>query len=53
MMGGKMKPLARQKLDAVHQTRSNLFGWRGQFTPEWPVLTPSNSRELETSPTNP
>ena len=30
-----MKPLARQKLDVVHQTRSNLFGWRGQFTPEF------------------
>jgi hypothetical protein len=25
----------RQRLDAVHQTRSNLFGWRGQFTPEF------------------
>jgi hypothetical protein len=25
----------RQKLDVVHQTRSNLFGWRGQFTAEF------------------
>ena len=24
---------ARQKLDVVNQTRSNRFGWRGQFTP--------------------
>jgi len=30
-----MKPLDRQKLDVVNQTRSNLFGWRGQFTPEF------------------
>jgi len=30
-----MKTLARQKLDVVNQTRSNLFGWRGQFTPEF------------------
>ena len=29
-----MKTLDRQKLDVVNQTRSNLFGWRGQFTPE-------------------
>lgn len=28
-----MKPLDRQKLDVVNQTRSNIFGWRGQFTP--------------------
>lgn len=27
-----MKTLARQKLDVVNQTRSNLFGWRDQFT---------------------
>jgi Protein of unknown function (DUF4256) len=25
----------RAALDVVHQTRSNLFGWRGQFTPEF------------------
>lgn len=33
-----MKTLARQKLDFVHQTRSNLesvLGWRGEFTPEF------------------
>lgn len=28
-----MKTLDRQTLDVVHKTRSNLFGWRGQFTP--------------------
>ena len=27
-----MKTLARHKLDVVNQTRSNIFGWRGQFT---------------------
>jgi len=27
-----MKTLDRQKLDVVNQTRSNLFGWRDQFT---------------------
>jgi len=27
--------LDRQKLDVVHKTRSNIFGWRGQFTPEF------------------
>ena len=30
-----MKILDRQKLDVVHKTRSSLFGWRGQFTPEF------------------
>jgi len=30
-----MKPLDRQKLDVVNKTRSNIFGWRGQFTPEF------------------
>ena len=30
-----MKTLDRQKLDVVNQTRSNVFGWRGQFTPEF------------------
>ena len=30
-----MKLLDRQKLDVVNQTRSNLFGWGGQFTPEF------------------
>ena len=30
-----MKTLDRQKLDVVNQTRSNLFGRRGQFTPEF------------------
>jgi len=27
--------LDRQKLDVVNKTRSNIFGWRGQFTPEF------------------
>jgi hypothetical protein len=37
-----MKTLDRQKLDVVHKTRSNIFGWRGQFTPEFtPELTRS------------
>lgn len=35
-----MKPLNRQKLDVVNQTRSNRFGWRGQFTPEIMVSLP-------------
>lgn len=30
-----MKTLDRQELDVVNQTRSNLFGWRDQFTPEF------------------
>jgi hypothetical protein len=30
-----MKTLDRQKLDVVNQTRNNIFGWRGQFTPEF------------------
>jgi hypothetical protein len=33
-----MKTLDRQKLDVVNQTRSNLFGWRGQFTPEFVAI---------------
>jgi hypothetical protein len=33
-----MKTLDRQKLDVVNQTRSNLFGWRGQFTPEFTAI---------------
>ncbi len=30
-----MKTLDRQKLDVADKTRSNIFGWRGQFTPEF------------------
>jgi methylase of polypeptide subunit release factors len=30
-----MKTLDRQRLDVVEKTRSNIFGWRGQFTPEF------------------
>ena len=33
-----MKILDRQKLDVVNKTRSNIFGWRGQFTPEFKPL---------------
>ncbi|MBI2948385.1 MAG: hypothetical protein HYY23_12140 [Verrucomicrobia bacterium] len=33
-----MKNLDPQKLDVVNKTRSNLFGWRGQFTPEFNPL---------------
>lgn len=29
-----MKTLDHQKPDVVNKTRSNIFGWRGQFTPE-------------------
>ena len=37
-----MKTLDRQKLDVVNKTQSNIFGWRGQFTPEFvsDVFTP-------------
>ena len=31
----QMKTLDRQKLDVTNKTRSNIFGWRGQFTPEF------------------
>ena len=47
-----MKTLDRQKRDVVNKTRSNLFGWGGQFTSELPVLIPSNSREFETAQSN-
>ncbi len=30
-----MRTLDRHKLDVVNKTRSNIFGWRGQFTPEF------------------
>jgi len=30
-----MKALDLQKLDVVNKTRSNIFGWRGQFTAEF------------------
>jgi hypothetical protein len=30
-----MKTLDRRKLDVVNKTRSNIFGWRGQFPPEF------------------
>lgn len=33
-----MKTLDRQKLDVVNKTRSNLFGWRGQFTPKFVAI---------------
>jgi len=34
-----VKTLDRQKLDVVNKTRSNIFGWRGQFMPEFIVLS--------------
>ena len=30
-----MKTFDRQKLDIANKTRSNIFGWRGQVTPEF------------------
>lgn len=30
-----MITLDRQKLDVTNKTRSNIYGWRGQFTPEF------------------
>jgi hypothetical protein len=30
-----VRTLDRQKLDVTNKTRSNIFGWRGQFTPEF------------------
>ncbi|HWA86668.1 MAG TPA: DNA methyltransferase [Opitutus sp.] len=30
-----MKTLDRRRLDVIDKTRSNIFGWRGQFTPEF------------------
>ena len=30
-----MKTLDRQKQDVVNKTRSNIFGWRGKFAPEF------------------
>jgi len=30
-----MKPFDRQKLDAAKRTQSNIFGWRGEFTPKF------------------
>ena len=34
-----MKTLDRQKLDVDNKTRSITFGWRGQFTSEFLILT--------------
>lgn len=31
----KMQVLDQQRLDVADKTRSNIFGWRGQFTPEF------------------
>ena len=33
-----MESLDRQKLDVTNTTRRNIFGWRGQFTPEFVAL---------------
>jgi hypothetical protein len=32
-----MRNLDQPEAGAVHQTRSKVFGWRGQFTPEFGV----------------
>jgi hypothetical protein len=37
------KNLNRQKLDVVNKTRSSIFGWRGQFTPEFVVTRKGDS----------
>ena len=42
-----MKILDRQKLDVVNKTRSNIFGWRGPFTPEFVFARGSNPIEFE------
>ena len=42
-----MKTLNRQKLDVVNQTRSSLFGWRGQFTTEFGCARAFNPLEFE------
>jgi len=28
------KPISKEKLDIVEKTRTNLFPWRGQFSPQ-------------------
>jgi len=43
-----MKTSDRQKLDVVNKTRSNIFGWRGQFTPEF--LSESRAALLSSNP---
>ena len=35
LRAAQMKRFNRQKLDAVTKTRTNIFAWRGQFTPEF------------------
>lgn len=34
-----MKTLDRQKLNVASKTLNNIFGWRGQFTPEFILLS--------------
>ena len=34
-LASTVRTLDRQRLDVVKKTRSNIFGWRGQFTPEF------------------
>lgn len=45
-----MKTLDRQKLDVANQMPSNIFGWRGQFTPEFSMwdLREASSRIFST-----
>ena len=40
-----MKTLDRQKLDVTNKTRSNIFGWRGQFTPEFVAYLLDEAKE--------
>ena len=28
------KPISKERLDIIEKTRSNLFSWRGQFSPQ-------------------
>ena len=42
-----MKTLDRQKPDVVSKTRSNIFGWRGQFAPKFVFARGSNPIEFE------
>jgi hypothetical protein len=42
-----MKTFNRQKLDVVNMTRSNLFGWRSEFTPVFRCLRVFNPVEFD------
>ena len=42
-----MKTFDHQKLEVTNKTRSNIFGWRGQFTPEFIYTPVFNSVEFD------